>query len=255
MDKEDGTQAEAFAQAFDEPTERPEPEQAQPEQQPEAPPPEYVQITRDVYERISQAAERLPVLEQQFAKRIDTAFGKIGVIEQRGAQSGGVLTDDDIAPFKDDFPELHAALSKVRAPANFDALLEERTKPYAERLDAATQELRELQQFQVATVHPDWQEFTAGEKFQTWLATKDEAYRQKLADTWAPGVIAGAITEAKKFAEQVAAAEKQQRGQERKQTNTRAEVLGAAIQPRGTGGRYASTGTTEQDGYLAAWGS
>jgi hypothetical protein len=256
MDTEQGEQAQAFAQAFEDPTERPEPEQAQPEQQPEAPPPEYVQITRDVYERISQAAEKLPVLEQQFAKRIDQAFGKIGVIEQRGTQTGGVLTDDDIAPFKDDFPELHAALQKVRAPANFDALLEERTKPYVERLDTATQELREMQQFQVATLHPDWQEFTAGEQFKAWAATKDDAYRQKLANTWAPAVIAGAITEAKKFAaEQTAAAEKQQRSQERKQTNTRAEVLGTAIQPRGTGGRYVSTGTTEQDGYLSAWGS
>lgn len=255
MDTDEGTQNEAFAQAWEQPTERPEPEQVQPEQQPEAPPPEYVQITRDVYERISQAAEKLPVLEQQFTKRFDQAFGKIGAVEQRISQPGGALTDDDIAPFKEDFPELHAALSKVRAPANVDALLEERTKPYLERLDTYTQELRETQQFQVASVHPDWQEFTAGDKFQAWLATKDDAYRSKLANTWAPSVIAGAITEAKKFAEQAAQAEKQQRGQERKQTNTRTEVLGAAIQPRGTGGRFVSSGTTEQDGYLAAWGS
>lgn len=250
MDTEQGEQNAAFEQAWN-PTERPETEQAQPEQQPEAPPPEYVQITRDVYDRISQAAERLPQLEQQFAKRIDTAFGKIGVIEQRTHQPGGALTDDDIAPFKDDFPELHAALSKVRAPANIDALLEERTKPYLERLDANTQELRETQQFAVASVHPDWQEFTAGETFQKWLATKDDAYRSKLANTWAPSVIAGAITEAKEFAKPKPA----ERPTQRQQTNTRAEVLGAAIQPRGTGGRYASTGTTEQDGYLAAWGS
>jgi hypothetical protein len=243
MDMEEGEQQEAFAQAFEAPTERPEPEQAQAQQQPEAPPPEYVQITRDVYERISQAAERLPLLEQQFAKRIDTAFGKIGVIEQRSSQPGGALTDADIEPFKDDFPELHAALSKVRAPANVDELLEQRTKPYLERLDQTTQELRETQQFAVATVHPDWQEFTAGEQFQKWLATKDDAYREKLANTWAPSVIVNAISEAKKFAKPA------------KQTNTRTEVLGAAIQPRGTGGRYASTGTTEQDGYLAAWGS
>ena len=139
MDTEEGTQTEAFEQAWN-PTERPEPEQAQPEKQPEAPPPEYVQITRDVYDRISQAAEKLPALEQQFAKRMDQAFGKIGVIEQGIRQPGGALTDDDIAPFKEDFPELHAALSKVRAPANMDALLEERTKPYLERLDQTTNE-------------------------------------------------------------------------------------------------------------------
>lgn len=251
MDTEQGEQNAAFAQAW-EPTERPETEQAQPETQPEAPPPEYVQITRDVYERISQAAEKLPLLEQQFTKRFDQAFGKIGAVEQRISQPGGTLTDDDIAPFKDDFPELHAALSKVRAPANVDALLEERTKPYLERLDQNTQELRETQQFAVASVHPDWQEFTAGDKFQQWLATKDDAYRDKLANTWAPSVIAGAITEAKAFAKASKPAEKPA---QRQQTNTRAEVLGAAIQPRGTGGRYASTGTTEQDGYLAAWGS
>jgi hypothetical protein len=241
MDKEEGEQQEAFAQAFEAPTERPEPEQAQAQQQPEAPPPEYVQLTREQFERISQAAEKLPMLEQQFAKRIDTAFGKIGVIEQRSSQPGGALSDDDIEPFRDDFPELYRALAKVRTPTYVD--MEQITKPYLERLDQTTQELRETQQFAVATVHPDWQEFTAGDQFQKWLATKDDAYREKLANTWAPSVIVNAISEAKKFAKPA------------KQTNTRTEVLGAAIQPRGTGGRYASTGTTEQDGYLAAWGS
>lgn len=248
MDKEDDSQAEGFAQAFGiEPTEGPADEGAQQTEAESAPTPEpeYVQITRDAYERISQAIDRLPTLEQQLAKRVDTAFGKIGVIEQGLKQGGGALSEQDIEPFKNDFPELFAALSKVRAPANVDAMLEERTKPYAERLDATTQELRETQQFAVASVHPDWQEFTAGAKFQEWLSTKDDAYRDKLANTWAPSLIVNAISEAKKFAAP----------QKPKQSTTRTEVLGAAIQPRGTGGRYASTGTTEQDGYLAAWGS
>jgi hypothetical protein len=239
-------QAKAFEQAFN-PTEGPDedvtPEPAEAQSQPE-PEPEYVQITRDSYERISKAVERLPELEQQLAKRVDTAFGKIGVIEHGLRQGGGALSDEDIAPFKDDLPELYAALSKVRAPADMSALLEELTKPYLERLEATTEELRETQRFAVATVHPDWQEFTAGPKFQEWLATKDDDYRTKLNSTWSPSFIASAITEAKAFAKP-----------KDKARSTRTEVLEAAIQPRGTGGRFVSQGTTEQDAYLAAWGN
>ena len=82
----------------------------------------------------------------------------------------------------------------------------------------------------------------------TTLTLQTIAQMQKLGGTWAPSVIVNAITEAKKHA-----AKQQETKQAR--TTSRAAVLGAAIQPRGTGGRYASGGTTEQDGYAQAWGS
>ena len=257
MEQPDDSQDAGFASAFADPTERPEPNaevtaldepqgNVTPEQTVE---PEYVQITREDYARLTQAVDRLPALEQQIAKRVDTAFGKIGVIEQRFGQGGGALSEADIEQFKEDFPELHTVLSKVRAPANVDALIEERTKAYQQRLEETANELRETQMFTVEEKHPDWQEFTASEGFQTWLASKDEDYRNKVLNTWAPKVIVSALSEAKK----ALAAKPVPTAPKPKPTPTRAEVLGAAIQPRGTGGRYESPGNTESEGYAAAW--
>jgi type I site-specific restriction endonuclease len=256
MKQPDDSQDAGFAAAFADPTERPEPKAEAPapvESQEEVTPdpaPEYVQITREDYARLSQAVERLPVLEQQMAKRLDTAFGKLGVIEQGIRQGGGALSDQDLAPFKDEFPELHAVLSKVRAPADVVSVVDERTKAYQEQLESAMQQLRETQMYAVEREHPDWQAFTASEAFQGWLATKDEGYRAKVMNTWAPSVIVPALNEAKK----ALAAKPAPTPTKQKQTPTRAEVLGAAIQPRGTGGRYEAAGNTEAEGYAAAWG-
>ena len=244
-DQEQTQDQDGYLSAFTEPTATPasEAQDTEPKQvsQPE-PPVEYVQITKDVYDRISKAVERLPNLEQEFARRIDTAFGKIGGLERDFKQSPGAFSDADLAPFKEDFPELHQALSKVRAPAgmDFDGVMTERTKPLVERLDSTLQELRETQEMAVAAVHPDYQEFTQSEAFQTWLATKDDEYRQRLATAWSPKVIVSALNEAKKF-----------RAPSKKSART--DTLEAAIQPRGTGGRFESTGNTEQDGYASAW--
>jgi len=243
MSDQEQEQAAAFAQAFNgEPTGTPGPEKAEQVAAP-APAPEYVQITREDFDRINQAVARLPEFEQAFSRKVDTAFGKIGVIEQ-GLKQGGALTDEDLAPFKDDLPEIYAALKKVRAPSNVEALLEERTKPYAERLDQVTTELRETQQATVAAVHPDWQAYTQGEEFRAWLGTKDAAYQQQLGSTWSPHIIVSALNEAK----QTAAKAKQSA------KNTRQAVVQAAVQPRGTGGRYvAASDASEEAAYLQAW--
>jgi hypothetical protein len=138
----------------------------------------------------------------------------------------------------------------VRAPADVATLVDERTKAYQEQLEATKEQLRETQMFTVEAKHPDWQQFTASEGFQTWLASKDDDYRNKVLNTWAPKVIVSALDEAKK----ALAAKPAPAAPKPKPTPTRAEVLGAAIQPRGTGGRYESAaGDTEEAGYAAAW--
>lgn len=198
----------------------PEDEQA-PQEAPETaapaePPPEYVQITRADFERIQQAASRLPEIEQTFTKRFDTAFGKIGGIE-RNLQQGGYLPEADLAPFKEDLPELYTVLSKLRAPADFGTALKEQTAALRKEIG------EELRKEMVATVHPDWAEFTQGEHFAEWVKTKDQTYVDRLNQAWEPGFIASAITEAKQWKPPKARA-------------ARTEELEAAIQPRGTGG-------------------
>lgn len=205
--------------------------------------PEYVQLKKDEYDRIINSINQIPELSREFQRKLDSAAGKIGstIEELRRERAAGNLSDDDIAPFKDDLPELYSVLKKVRTPSSMDLepLIAQRAQPLIEQATRTiTDELRETQQAAVEMAHPDWQEFTSSPEFNAWLQTKDEDYRVKLANTWSPKLIISAISEAKKA--------------KPAKSNARQDVMQAAITPRGTG-RVTKTGESEIDGYMSAW--
>lgn len=215
---------------------------------PEVVEPKYVQITEDDFARFRGAAEKLADLESTFTKRFDTAFGKMGGLERKLQElhAAGAITDEDIAPFKDDLPEIANVLKKLRAPAQqSDDDFNARIKPVLDQaVTPLVQELRETQKAAVALVHPDWETFKGSEEFGKWVATKDEAYREQLGSTWSPAFIAGALTEAKKWAEA-------NKPRQKPKDADRSSVIEAAIQPRGTGATRPAQ--PAQDAFLAGF--
>lgn len=221
-------------------------ETAEQEQQPE---PKFVQVTEDDFNRFRAASEKLAELEGTFTKRFDTAFGKMGGLERKLQElhAAGAITDEDIAPFQDDLPEIANVLRKLRAPAQAsDEDLSARFKPVLESaVNPLIQELRETQKAAVLLVHPDMETFKESEDFGRWVATKDEKYREQLGSTWSPAFIAGALTEAKKWAEANKPKPQARQGAER------SSVIEAAIQPRGTGASRPTRAA--QDAFLAGF--
>lgn len=227
----------------------------QPEPKPKEKPaakPEYVQITKDQFERFMTAATRTDDHEKQFSK----AFGTIGDVQKivrtlQGQTPRGMsvkIPDGALDAMKKDFPELaqhfqaamEATLKGMEGTggpaaqvdtADFETKLEERV------LKLASEDLEDE--------FPDWQKIVGaidtrkGEKpdennaFRKWLATKDKTYQDRVNGTNSAGVITRAIRTFQSETKPAPAAP----AKPNPQAQTRTDRIADAVRPKGDGGQ------------------
>mgnify|MGYP000904673107 CR=1 FL=1 len=145
------------------------------------PAPEIVNLTKDQFERLSAAADRLTELETTVRKQFDTAFGGMGALKQMvqklqtetPAGQPIELSDDDFKELREEYPELAdhtvAGLRKIfgrfkGTGTAFDA--EAFDKKVNERVSAAVSEARRET---LEVMFPDWEQEVRTESFGTWL--------------------------------------------------------------------------------------
>lgn len=235
----------------------------EPQDQPvenEEPPVEYVQLTRQEAEELRSYGQTITSLQADNKRLFDTAFGKIGGLQQgiqqmlerkQAETSSGAkveVTDDDMAPFAD-FPELSGAFrkaienvaSKMRGTGgqSFDpSLVDQRLNP---ALNAFKEDLLNKNETRfLARQHRDWKEVTNSAEWNAWLDTKPIEYVNQLADSWDADFVGDAISEYKESIKKT------------KQQNTnRQSVLEAAVAPRSSGNQ--SRSRTDDDDFEAGF--
>jgi hypothetical protein len=228
------------------------------------PAPEYVQITKNELAEIKAAAAKTASYDKQLA----SAFGTIGNLKQaidklqsKGQQQSDAPTISSAAftKLQEQFPEL-ADMTKeavqnalVGFKSTGDAEADE--AKFAERLAKHTS-AREIEALEDA--HPDWRNVVGavdtGEQpdpehpFRKWLGTKPPEYQARVSGTQSALVLSRAIN---LFQRETKAPAKTQPPA---RDNARADVIRAAVQPRGDGGAPTSSNTRE-DAFAAGFGS
>lgn len=226
----------------------------------EEPPVEYVQLTRQEAEELRSYGQTITSLQADNKRLFDTAFGKIGGLQQgiqqmlerkQAETSSGAkveVTDDDMAPFAD-FPELSGAFrkaienvaSKMRGTGvqAFDpSLVDQRLNP---ALSAFQDHLSKQNETRfLSRQHRDWKEVTNSNEWNSWLDTKPAEYVKQLADSWDADFIGDAIDEFKSSVKKT-----------QQQNTKRQSVLEAAVAPRSSGNQ--SRSRTEDDDFEAGF--
>lgn len=243
----DGQPARDEAGRFAKPETKPDPKPAEEK-------PEYVQITKQQFERFEAAAKRSDDYEKQFSK----AFGSIGDVQKivkslQGQTPRGVavkIPDGAFAAMEKDFPELATHMRGV-LEASFKGL--EGTGSSSAHVDAAEFERKIDQaavrhQFEALDDEiPDWRKLVGavdtskGEKpdaenpFRKWLATKEQAYQDRINGTNSAGVITRAIR-AFQSETKAAAAAPQTATKPDQRATARQNRIQDAVRPKGDGG-------------------
>ena len=228
-----------------------------PEVQPE-PEPEYAKITAEEYQRLSGIAAAFEESRAENKRQLDTAFGKIGGLQQalnalQSATPAGqavTVSEDDFDELRAEFPELAkmqvAGLNKVlgkmrgtgEATPNVDEVV-------GSRVSAAAQEIeRKFEMKLVAKEHKDWREVTASEGYRKWLETQPQEYRLKIYDSWDSDEVSESITNYKKSIVPPPAAPAP------KPTTNR---FRDAVQPKSDGG--VADPSSEDDDFMAGFNS
>jgi hypothetical protein len=214
------------------------------------PAPEYAQITKQEYEAILARAAEIDQIKATQEKSLGTAFGKIGGIERRLAEMSAAPTapvfdfsDDEIAGLKDDWPQLAAALGKLKSakPAAIDySAAAEHLKPNFEQIrnDALTAARQELRAELLAEKHEDWELIVASQAFDAFTKAQPATFQASLAKAsqdWNHREIAKAITSFKEAQARATA-----------NANARRSRLESAVNPRGTA-PVAQTASAEEE--------
>ena len=214
--------------------------------------PEYIQLTKQQFERLEKAAKITDEVENKFSK----AFGTLGDVQKivRTLQGQTPRGKDVKIPagafdaMKKDFPELaehmqaamEATLKGMEGTGNPSAqvdVTEFERKVEARVLKLAAEDLEDA--------YPDWQKIVGavdtrkGEKpdpnnkFRKWLATKDKSYQDRINGTNSAGVITRAIRAFKSESKTAPAAP----AKPNQQAQTRASRIQEAVRPKGDGGQ------------------
>jgi hypothetical protein len=222
--------------------------------------PEYVQITKQDFERLNAAATAIDEIKADSKRQFDSAFGKIGGMQQvlqqiQGQTPSGQaveLDESDFAELKEQWPELadltlkgfNKALAKLKgtgAPAasiDVDKLVAERVAP---ELDKVRQEYRaELTDLRMRVHHADWKTVLNSDAFIAWEKTLPQEEREQFLNSSDPDYVAGTISKFKTSQTEAQA--------KARKNATRQELIDAAVTPRGSGG-HPSVKTDEDDFY------
>jgi hypothetical protein len=147
------------------------------------PAPEYVQVTREDWDRVNSKAAKVDEIEVNFGKMRDTAFGKIGGLEralagiQQATPQGAAVevSATDFAELQEHYPELaeqtvkglNKVLGKLKGtggapvdPKVFDEKVSEISRSVTSHVIDATLD---------AIVDGDWQQEVKSDKFKDWI--------------------------------------------------------------------------------------
>jgi hypothetical protein len=225
-----------------------------------APAPKLAEITEEQYQNLLKRAAMIDEIKADSTKKFDTAFGKLGGMEQlikqlqSSTQSGQQIqvTADDFEELKaEGYPDLAdmqaAGLNRILAkmkltgtgqPGAFGAdqageVFDARMTPQRE---AIKQEIREeFAHNALSNLHDDWNAVVRSPEFNAWTAANKIAEKKDrtgvaFADSLDAHFIGKIISDFK--------------GQ-RKAAETQQTRLEAAVAPRGSGGH--ATGPTDDD--------
>lgn len=233
--------------------------------------PEYVQITKEDWEKTTAA---LTQLKDQLKHGLDSANGRLGslqdVVQKRIAATPKgqkiQITAEDFAELKDEFPllvesqlkGLNRVLEKLSGTGQVQDPDPEPTPP-APPIDeiavkrAARQEQENIARQWVADEHEDWDTIVGlpgpnGEpppetEFRKWVATKPEAQQKKIWSSWNPYLLSRAITEFKEHQQQLQTPKPSKPAQP-DDADARRARLQSGVTPRSAGG--AGGGSTAQ---------
>lgn len=234
--------------------------QANPE---EVPAPEYVQITKQDFERLNTSAAAVEELRATLTSQTDKTFGKIGGIErmlkdlQTSTPAGEKveLSDEDMAEFAAEYPELaslqrtvlNKALSRVNlrgtgqdvSPEKLTELVKQHVDPMLKGIGETVE--RTVESRLLSRDHPDWKEIVDAGKpdsknpYRTWLASQPAVYQQEVGNTISSSVISDSII---KFKASVKVQEAISKRQSR---------IEGAVTPKGAGGAAASAPDADDD--------
>lgn len=222
--------------------------------------PEYIQLTKQQFERLEIAAKRTDDIENKFSK----AFGTIGDVQKivrtlqsqtpRGAAVK--IPVDAFAAMEKDFPELaqhtraalEATLKGMEGTGSQTAQVD--TEEFERRLE---DRVLKLASEDLEDEYPNWQKIVGavdtrkGEKpdennaFRKWLATKDKAYQTRVNSTNSAGVITRAIRAFESETKTAPAAPKPN-----PQAQARASRIQDAVRPKGDGGQPPAKNTDDE---------
>lgn len=141
-------------------------------------------------------------LQLELGKVRDTAAGRFGELNQRvqqvltqqqsTGQSGAKLTKESMKRLGAEFPEMAEMLVEdlseafgsaggsqpVFDPSVIDQRVEERVSVVKDELT------KEFEKFKVSTVYSDWEDKVRTQDFKEWLWSKDEAYQERIGNSW-----------------------------------------------------------------------
>lgn len=222
--------------------------------------PEYIQLTKQQFERFEKAAKLTDDVENKFSK----AFGTIGDVQKivRGLQGQtprGLAVKIPAGAFdamKKDFPELadhvqaamEATLKGVEGTGSASAHVD--TEAFEKNLQ---ERVLKLASEDLEDEFPDWGKIVGavdvrkGERpdpnnaFRKWLATKDQAYQTKINSANSAGVITRAIRAFLSETKQAPATAKPDPW-----AQARASRIQEAVRPKGDGGHPPAKGADDE---------
>lgn len=244
-------------------------EDAPPEVVEEAPEIKYHQLTEDQWTSLQSLSTQMNSIRADHAKRLDTAFGKVGGLERtlqqlQQATPAGLtvdVTDDIVAEISEEFPEL--GKRTLAAFKTFAGKIKG-TGPVVQQpqtettVDVESHVQKEVQTRLVALQiealedsYPAWREVTGAPDSDTpyrkWLAAQPAEYQTKLSSTNSALVITRSLEKFEKDAQAAAAVAATPA------VSTRKQQLAAAAVTRGAGGR--APAPTEDDEFNAGFNS
>lgn len=253
----------------DEPTTQPEQVAEAKEEEPVIEPPKLASITEEQFNDLVRRAEMVDEMKSEHKRLLDTAFGKIGGMQQlieklqnQTPQGQNVeITEDDMKDISEEYPDLggklmqtlQKVLSKTKGtapaqeekpePAAFDpsqveSIVQQRLNEEVEKLNVKM-ELRDL-----TRAHPDWQTVRETKDFAAWRDALPQSARDEFNSSMDAGYVSSKLTEFKTWMAKKQSAQKE--------TAKRQDRLRDAVQPKGTGGHQASQ---TEDHFLAGFNS
>lgn len=220
---------------------------------PEAPAPEYVQVTKEQFERLMAAADKVTSLDGTVSKVTGSVGNLHQVIKKLQESTPKGLTielpDDVTSELQKEFPELAApfrdalvkALASVKGTGDKGAEVDQ-----AAVQKLVTDAVLQTQMVALEDDYPNWKEIVGfaapGEHdpnnpFRKWLATQPEEYQAKVNDADTAFVVRKAIDKFNAFVEtQKKAAAQPLPNKTAPKVDGRRLRIQNSVQPRGDGG-------------------